>query len=144
MALILNTLQRIHPRNQTSNGKHYIWPTPNSTWYQRTGMARMVEIQNWFQNLMLYNSLKVFSYQISHQSCCKFQKCHFLVVVSFSIPRTNRTGPEIVKWPKPSKGKDCDREIYIINKVISPQITRLSTQKSRAIRTICKRGNCKK
>lgn len=55
------------------------------------------------------------------KAAVSFRNVIFLVLVSFSIPHTNRTGPEIVKWPKPSKGKDCDREIYIINKVMSPQ-----------------------
>lgn len=49
LALVLNTVRRTHPRNQSSNGKYYLGPSPVSMWYHRTGMAWMIEIQNWFQ-----------------------------------------------------------------------------------------------
>ena len=46
LALVLNTVRRTHPRNQSSNGKYYLGPSPDSMWYHRTGMAWMIEIQN--------------------------------------------------------------------------------------------------
>lgn len=106
LALVLNTVRRTHPRNQSGNGKYYLGPSPVSMWYHRTGMAWMIEIQNWFQTSTYSIATKSLLTK-SHTRAPLHLRNIYIFLIFF--PKSTHWR---VKWPKPSNEKYRNRDIH--------------------------------